>query len=473
MSSRPAEEPHAVESGDDPPTAVSDQIPTPETVADTDATIVTSDTSEHGQAEASLSAPRDQTAATLAEPVSQGSPQPHVPASEPAIFQPSESQSTPEAEQPLEAGTSAPDAQVEWRRPSRPRPPQPSATSPRPADTLFRDAPGDRSPSSWIARLAETVRQAQNTEANRRGSAPVEPTPRPDGVREPSEPTSPPSETTRRFLAPRVGIDPADVRVRRGAQASALASSHQADAVASGAEVVIAAGFPEDTPEGLGLLAHELTHVARARQARFVPPITAQDRNRPQTIQPTTIGDEESMATTVEHLVRREAQQIGAVAPFRQGRAVSDSGDLTSDRNSESVAPLRHETGPTQQAVHGEDQDEWGGLPSPWEPMPSWLASPPGAAGTSRSNESRAPSSGVRSAGEPRPVNISATMPVSSPVMAAATNRSIDASSMSTSHDGASDQQQPATIEPDLDALARQVYAVLKRRLAAERRRTG
>jgi hypothetical protein len=34
-------------------------------------------------------------------------------------------------------------------------------------------------------------------------------------------------------------------------------------------------------------------------------------------------------------------------------------------------------------------------------------------------------------------------------------------------------QQELAQPEPDLDALARQVYDVLKRRLAAERRRLG
>jgi hypothetical protein len=32
---------------------------------------------------------------------------------------------------------------------------------------------------------------------------------------------------------------------------------------------------------------------------------------------------------------------------------------------------------------------------------------------------------------------------------------------------------EPAHVEPDLDALARQVYAVLKRRLSAEKRRVG
>jgi hypothetical protein len=34
-------------------------------------------------------------------------------------------------------------------------------------------------------------------------------------------------------------------------------------------------------------------------------------------------------------------------------------------------------------------------------------------------------------------------------------------------------QEQTPTPTPDIDALARQVYAVLKRRLAAERRRSG
>ena len=251
-----------------------------------------------------------------------------------------------------------------------------------------------------------------------------------------------------------------------------MAASHQADALASGDEVVIAAGFPEDTPDGLGLLAHELTHVARARQARFVPPIAAQGRVHPQATEPATIGDEESMATTVEHLVRREARQSGVVSSFSQSPIVSDRSDVADDRNSTSItSPLLDETTTTQPSVQ-EDQDEWGGLPSPWEPMPSWLAPPPGDAGRSTSNESHSSSRGVHSAVEPLTANNSVA-PVPSPVMAAPTSRSIDQTSTSTTHDDSSDQQQPGAIEPDLDALARQVYAVLKRRLAAERRRTG
>src|SRR5262249_25131628 len=66
---------------------------------------------------------------------------------------------------------------------------------------------------------------------------------------------------------------PATVRVYRGARADEVTSALGADAITVGDEVAIATGHAEDAPEALGLLAHELTHVARARERGFVPPV--------------------------------------------------------------------------------------------------------------------------------------------------------------------------------------------------------
>jgi hypothetical protein len=60
--------------------------------------------------------------------------------------------------------------------------------------------------------------------------------------------------------------------------------------------------------------------------------------------------------------------------------------------------------------------------------------------------------------------------------LAAEHGRTLDAGADVTSaapDDQEHQQQHQADVEPDLDALARQVYARLKRRLAAEQRRLG
>ncbi|PDV98953.1 hypothetical protein CJ255_21800 [Candidatus Viridilinea mediisalina] len=73
-------------------------------------------------------------------------------------------------------------------------------------------------------------------------------------------------ETTRRFLAPIVGLDPATVPIYRGAEAAQLAAAYDAEALTVDGAVFLGPGYAEDTPESLGLLAHELTHVAENRE---------------------------------------------------------------------------------------------------------------------------------------------------------------------------------------------------------------
>jgi len=95
-----------------------------------------------------------------------------------------------------------------------------------------------------------------------------------------------------------------------------------------------------------------------------------------------------------------------------------------------------------------EQANEWGGLPAPWEPLPMPEFSPPASAAPTMATPSYADDTPVHFADRGRPAE-------ASPAAAAAPH----------SHDAAP--------PPDLDTLARRVYDVLKRRLAAERRREG
>ena len=285
-------------------------------------------------------------------------------------------------------------------------------------------------------------------------------------------PPAPLSPSTRRFLRPLVGIDPDTVHVRRDDDAASFAAAHGADAVAVGDAVVLPADRDERDPATLALIAHELTHVARARSRRFVPPVargewTASTAGIPRASSVRGVDperaravpapdDEELMARVVEARVREAATRERAVAvtTFVEGghspSADDDIGGDTQLEKGDTDAPAPATPAPARPA-------RWGGLPAPWEPLPDFMTrartatTPPPAvspspsandvagAGASRASV-RLAERGLGSAGE-EPAHAE---PPASP-----------------DGDGA----------PDIDVLARQVYAVLRRRLAAERRR--
>ena len=277
---------------------------------------------------------------------------------------------------------------------------------------------------------------------------------------------TPTAETTRRFLQPLVGIDPAEVRVFRGPVAGQVTAAYQADALASGNTVALAAEYGEDTPATLGVLAHELTHIARQRDSRFVPPLVRRESI-------SGAADEESLAQSVEQQVRRIARGQAeanwrAVAPLAAASSSAVHGSMPIDAPAQPHPAKRGATidgapkgaPDTQLIAHGAD---WGGLPAPWEPLPEWLDAPKQA-------EMPAPAVPQPKRSAP-PALMAATRnmsPGAPPVQLAETGRMLDAPP-AQSAPAAGPAQQPA---PDLDALARQVYAVLKQRLAAERRRS-
>ena len=70
--------------------------------------------------------------------------------------------------------------------------------------------------------------------------------------------------TTRSLLEPRFGHNFGSVRVHSDAAADALAASHEARALAIGQDLYFGAGqYAPQTPAGLHLLAHELTHTVQ------------------------------------------------------------------------------------------------------------------------------------------------------------------------------------------------------------------
>jgi hypothetical protein len=277
-----------------------------------------------------------------------------------------------------------------------------------------------------------------------------------------------------------VGVEPDDVPLRAGPTAAQAAAAQSADALAFEGEVVLGAEASQtlDAPATLGLLAHELTHIARRAAPRFVPPV-ARDAGPA-----ASASDEEALALRVEARVARAAAQVldgstsvepsahsalFARAPRAARRAVPrlaapggrERGTATPRRAAPAGVPA---SGPAagNDALDPEAFD-FGGLPAPWEPLPNWVtdaftpAAPVGApaavasfAGADGAAPLNAPP--VQRAGEERAVE----QPAAAPGAAAQTP-------------GAAQQAAP----PDLDELARQVYGILRRRLAAEARRAG
>jgi len=315
-------------------------------------------------------------------------------------------------------------------------------TERRESDELFAPGAGDRSPRAWLARLRRQV----SAEQTRKMPAPAA-----------SEPLT---QRARTFLKPLLGIDPAEVPVYRDTQTEQTASVLNADAFSVGETVGIAPAYAEETPEGLGLLAHELTHVVRQQRPRFIPPVVRPAVATPDPQPDQETSDEEEMAIHVEQRVRRLA------------RAAS-----TSD------APLEGVPREPEQATVSKLNEEraergiWGDLPAPWEPLPAWLVQklPPAS-----SQPSTALAAGQTPAVPPiGSLNSEASAThaggTEAPIMRAGRERSISDEPESESDTEQSSQEAERQLEPepDLDALAQQVYGLLKRRLGVEQRRGG
>ncbi len=256
------------------------------------------------------------------------------------------------------------------------------------------------------------------------------------------------SESSRQFLKPLTGIDSNDVRIERNEQTQQITKTLQADALTVGDTILLSDRLMTETPEMLGIVAHELTHVARNRDARFVPPIA----------QGTALGqqDEESIALQVESQVR------AFVEADQKMRGISST---TQDAANFSSIQSRDLT--------PEQEQNFGDMPAPWE-LPDWMQNSalPIPNGTQPNNSMPT----VNVPAQPMPVIPAPMAEAPSFIQAAAQNRNVPANAPAP---GANLEKRPAENEagagaapaPDLDELAQQVYRRLKRRIAEEQRR--
>ncbi|HLI05069.1 MAG TPA: DUF4157 domain-containing protein [Ktedonobacteraceae bacterium] len=296
------------------------------------------------------------------------------------------------------------------------------------------------------------------------------------------------SSQTRRFLRPLMGIDPASVQIHRDAQSTRLADAYHADAVTMGDTIELPRGNASDTPETLGLLAHELTHVARQRNPGFVPPIlrtTDQASARTQTpAQDLAWADEETLALQVE---RQVWQVTGPGASYRVGPPLAGSlGEvggpvMAGGLGGQIISPAQHAVSPLPSAPLAPSEltetrraanDPWNGLPAPWEPLPGWLTTPQIATGQGVSSspapvQMPAPTISPASEMTSNGGNQQASGYADIAVQRAERGRTIGEEAIPA----APVSQEMRAPEPDLDELARQVYSILRNRLEVERRR--
>jgi len=349
----------------------------------------------------------------------------------------------------------------------------PAATQNSPAE-IFAGSESDRSPRAWLARIVEAATPQPD----------AEPIKKPHNIGAPAsklktagvakrlargsrhrsfrslahaEQPQTLSPATRRFLKPLVGIDPANVPVYAGPSAAQLVSKNHADALTVSETVALGPGHAGESPEQLGVLAHELTHVVRRRQPRFVPPVARRAPDQSIAIEGLETMDEEVLARRVESRVIRTAKAAEDRASSHEAETtISTEAVLTPDELA--IAPLRAETSAAA--------PDWNGLPAPWEPLPEWMSAPVA------DPVSSAPAAVTRNAADISFADTSSSVSPG-PVQLAGEGRSLEEdpySAPAAMHE-AQTTETVKQVAPDLDAMAQQVYSILKRRLAAERRR--
>ncbi|PWT85394.1 MAG: hypothetical protein C5B56_14165 [Proteobacteria bacterium] len=326
----------------------------------------------------------------------------------------------------------------------------------------------ERSPSSWAERI-KLAFQPPAPPAVTPDATHMEPAPGPLPALLPQqiagERTAQIPEAARRFLNPRAGIETREVGIYQGPATSRALAAIQADAAAVGESILAGPALDASTPEGLGLLAHELTHVARRREPRFVPPAIrrpegpARAASRP--------GAPEDQEERVAEQMETQTAQAAARALVRSGSSEKEPATESSPPLTGSVPPLVNWT-PEQRSPDSAPEataalSRWGGLPAPWEPAPESML-PPSPETTHSTDLLPAPAvsaaaNGAAGTGE-------------NGVHRAAHGRPSGegGNGQPARSEGSQDKTQKQ-VPPDLDQLARQVYSIMKRRLAAERRR--
>ena len=406
-----------------------------------------------------------------------GSAPPRI--AEPRIAEPLPAASSPRSPEPAAAPRWQPVEERRARPPGhRPAPVDatrateaaapPDAAS---AESAATDTPPEEVPATPVEWLARLQRAFANKPAE--GSAPRRPAPRGEPI----------SIGSREILEPLVGAETGAVRVHRGPGPARLLSALRADAVTVGDQIVLGEGRQEDDPKTVGLLAHELTHVARQRAPRFVPPVVAGSRPltggaRPMARAPVTTGPR-SMAAQDRPALRGGATSRAAqpLRPQPRGREADPEESMAVEVEAAAIAAAREQRRAPRRAgeaarsaeaeaapgkatqPEGEEQParRWGSLPAPWEPLPDFLES---SIGSAEPAEPTAAEGLSAESAFPATVGVPA-------VRRAPSDRHVPDQHAQGAEAGAA----PGGAKPDLDLLARQVYTILKRRLDGERRR--
>ena len=378
---------------------------------------------------------------------------------------------------------------------------KPSGAPPRRAsDDLFLPTDADRSPQTWFARLQQTTQQPPAEDATQDSCVPGMPDlpdpenrqvastlPRGADGEVPASGSSPRTsgagnsrrahstqatataerptvlaETSRRVLYAATGIDPAGTPIYRGTSAERLTAAQNADALTDGSSIALGAGHATDAPETVGLLAHELTHIAERRRPRFVPPVV---QHQAAAVTPAVSpADEETQATWAEVRVTEATRALHATPWPTSADPVT-------------MAEPFAASAPEPEGQRSQSRSPWGNLPAPWEPLPAWVAASAEAAPSASARVAPSLPSGNGTSNSTSIAPQTAAVPhglasSNTPgTQRAERGRSLpsvesETSAAATAHEGGAP-------EPDLDALAQQVHAILKRRLAAERRRFG
>lgn len=290
----------------------------------------------------------------------------------------------------------------------------------------------------------------------------------------------------REVLKPLVGFDPAEARIHRGPAAARFANMHQADAVTVSNDIYLAAEHTQSEPETLGLLAHELTHVARHYEPRAIPPVLS---NSQKAQDATPAGHDEASGTADEMLATADEETLAEQVEQQVTRLVREARTtnerttgLTSATPTIAAQPAQADQ-PQQLAL---EQYSWGKLPAPWEPLPDWLST---SARTSeefthpaqaRQTQPAQQLSSTQRSNQQQQQHGTGTPAATASATAAGGQDAPVAQNASKERQHATNYEQfpwqapPAQQhepEPDLDKLARQVYAVLKRKLEVDRRR--
>jgi|GEM_PF-6345146 len=320
--------------------------------------------------------------------------------------------------------------------PGQPVPAPASAGTDRPRPSA--EPPG--SPQAWAARLARHTQAVQSPPPEQslpvsQSESPIEHPVQPDAA-------SPPlaDKPAPRFQRPqgRAATDNATV-----ASATAMSTPEATD---------LTGGYAAQTSEPPGPQSRAAAPAPRQGAPRFVSPVSV---TSPQT-GPALAGT----AAPAEHVsmpAPRPARQ-----PDQPASVLPAPAPIRSVEESAAGEPAVVE-GPEQA-----DRAHWGSLPAPWETLPGWMTEPTSAASGDVQTGKPATTPGAG-----RSISPAAPAAGGGPVIQRAAGEPADTPAAVETPAPSAEEPDDQAPEADLDLLARQVYAVLKKRLSVERRRLG